>query len=80
MCHRMLEDWMRQEQKKPSLHPHAKHKTIAGPARLDLTVPGVLRLHVGMRKYGYVDLKIRRRDLRASGNQVMAALHDAWRC
>jgi hypothetical protein len=49
--------------KRPSMHPHSRHKTQAGPARHvligrypDGRVVG--RLYVGMRKFGYVEIEL----------------------
>lgn len=55
-------DELRKMKRRPSMHPHAKHRTKAGPAqhvligKRDGLIRG--RVYVGMRKYGYVDIVV----------------------
>lgn len=52
-----LDEAVRGIKHRPSMHPLPRHKTKVGPSRHEL-VTGGGRLHIGMRKYGYVDIKM----------------------
>ena len=79
----MIADAIRKADRRPTMHPYAKHRTAAGPARVSLVKDGVI-VHVGMRRYSPVYVGIPGRvnaesKHRIVSNRIMAALWQAWR-
>lgn len=86
----LLGEAIRSIDKRPAMHPYARHRTKAGPIRhiiLPHSGDGFIRGRVwaGMRKYGFIDIAVPER---LSGrwrshlyqNAVRSAIEEAWRC
>jgi len=84
-----LDEAIRDADRHPSMHPHSKHRTVAGPARHVLVeskgdfIEGLV--YVGMRKYGAVRIQVHK-DWPAAykrdrySREIMNAITTAWRC
>ena len=84
-----LDEAIRESDRRPSMHPRSKHRTVAGPARhVPVESKGdVVRGHVyvGMRKYGVVRIEVRRVGPPSYlsdrySREIMNAITTAWRC
>lgn len=71
-----LGEAIREMDRRPSMHPYARHQTKAGPIRHEVLARGQGRVWLGMRRYGHVEIQLF--DINAVMDRISASRPRRW--